>query len=504
VGPQSPVIVGVGQLANKDDDRVLHPLDLIEAAVRAAVDDAGADPLDRVGAVLCPPASIVDDLDVPALLAERLGLAPGLRRQSAYSGSGPQELLAEACDEIAAGRVEAALVAGGIADASVRRALARGEEPPAAPTAPWSQGSGGGRPLDPSRFRAMSAPGEAAAGVLEPVASFAMAESVLAAAAGRSVDQQRVWLGELMAPFTEVAARRPEVAWFPTPRTPEEISTVSPANRLVCGPYTKLMTSFPTVDLAAAVLVTSEELADRLGVPEARRVRPWGAAACHEPLAPSLRPRLDRPPALDAAAARALAAAGIPIEGVDLVDVYSCFPAAVQMGAAALGLPPGGTAATGPLTQTGGLPYFGGPGASYTAHAIACMVEECRARPGAVGLVLGIGGLISGFAAGAYSTAPSGRPWAFDRCTDVEAALEADAVAFDADAEGTATVEAMTVFFRREGPVNAPVFVRWPDGRRSAARPADPGLAAALASTSLVGRPVRLSRQGERSYYEPV
>jgi acetyl-CoA C-acetyltransferase len=498
-----PVIVGVGQLANKDEERMVAPLDLIEAATRAAVDDAGVDLLAHVGAVLCPPSSVmVVDEDVPAALAARLGLAAGIRRQSAYSGAAPQELVAQAAEAIADGRIEAALIAGGIADASVRRARARGLEPPAPPTAPWSQGSAAAAAPATPPPRPRGYAGELAAGVFEPVASFAMAESVLAAAAGRSFDQQRVWLGTVLAPFTAVAARRPDLAWFPVAREPGDLSEVRPDNRLVSGPYTKLMTSFPTVDLAAAILVVSEALADRLGVAQDRRVYPWAAAACHEPHPPSERPRLDQPPAATAAGARVLAAAGVTIDQVDLVDLYSCFPAAVQIGAAALGVPATGLERA-PLTVTGGLPYFGGPGASYTAHAIACMVEECRARPGALGVVFGLGGLISSFAAGIYSTVPGERPWAFDECADVEDELAGRQVTLDLAYEGPGTVEAMTVTHHRDtGPASAPVFVRLPDGSRSAARPADPELAAVVATTNLVGRTVQLHRDGKRVLYE--
>ena len=35
-----PVIVGVGQVANKDPDRIVHPIELIEEAVRRAEADA--------------------------------------------------------------------------------------------------------------------------------------------------------------------------------------------------------------------------------------------------------------------------------------------------------------------------------------------------------------------------------------------------------------------------------------------------------------------------------
>jgi len=73
----------------------------------------------------------------------------------------------------------------------------------------------------------------------------------------------------------------------------------------------------------------------------------------------------------------ALDAAGVGIDDVGLIDLYSCFPSAVQIAAASLGL---SLDEPGRLTVTGGLPDFGGPGNNYTTHAIACLMIAC-ARP---------------------------------------------------------------------------------------------------------------------------
>ncbi|WP_285658805.1 hypothetical protein, partial [Helicobacter bizzozeronii] len=115
-----PVIVGAAQVANKDPERLAHPVDLIEDAVRLAVADAGADPLAHVGLVLSSPLSVFSDDDGGAMVAERLGFHPARCVQTTYSGAGPHKLLAQACRAIAAGETEAALIVGGIADSSVR------------------------------------------------------------------------------------------------------------------------------------------------------------------------------------------------------------------------------------------------------------------------------------------------------------------------------------------------------------------------------------------------
>ena len=250
---------------------------------------------------------------------------------------------------------------GGVGEASVRRARQRGLEPPAPPTSIWSQGSDGagmGERVRGGSFPARSA--EADAGTLLPSSIFALVDSAIAGAEGRGWAEHRRHLAELMVPFTEAAAARPDVAWFPVARTAEEIATPGPSNRFVAEPYTKLMCSFPTVDLAAAVVVCSA----RPRRPPRRRRANVGCTRGRSPRrrSPGLRRTGRRSGARSpcaAAVARALADASVDADAVGVLDLYSCFPAAVELAVDAFGLPADDRR---PLTVTGGLPYFGGPG----------------------------------------------------------------------------------------------------------------------------------------------
>jgi acetyl-CoA C-acetyltransferase len=476
----SPVVAGVAQCANHDPERIVHPVELLAAAASAALADAGIEAR-RVGAVYATPLSIFTEDDAGVLVGDRLGLPPGPRVESSYSGAAPQRLLAEAYRAVAEGSVDAALVVGGIADASVRRARELGIDPPAPPTSMWSQGSGGVRDV---RLRAPSWDGfsaEGASGASLPVHFFALVESSLGG--GLDPAAHRARLGALLAPFTAVAARRPDVAWFPQVRPAGEIATPSDGNRLIAEPYTKLMCSFPTVDLAAAVVVTRGTDAEG-----ARAVRPLALAAARDPHSPSARPVMHRSRALEAAVAAALARAAVDPAAIDLFDLYSCFPAAVQIASAAFGLAEDDGR---PRTVTGGLPYFGGPGASYSLHGLVCMVEELRAGRGALGAVVGLGGMVNDFSVGLYALA-DGAP---DRpVAPVDLGVVGDdPVPLRPSASGPAIVDAMSVLHDRDrGPFAVPVIARLPDGSRVGARAADPTIAADLTGTTLVGREVRL------------
>lgn len=516
-----PVVVGVGQVANKDPDRIVHPVELIVEAARRALADAGADVRPLIGAVYSAPLSVFSEARGADLVAEQLGIGPGERHQSNYSGAGPQHHLARAAAAIADGRLDAALIVGGIADASVRNARRRGLEPPSPPTSVWSQGSDGVG-SDLTRVlggwkRPYSA--EGAAGAEMPSSYFAVLASALAAAAGHDADQHRRWYGELLAPFTAMAATRPDLAWFPEARTPADIATPTDGNRFVAEPFTKLMCSFPTIDLAAAVIVTSVDVADRLGVPGSARVHPWSAASAKEHGPPSERAAMHRAEAYALAARTACEAAGVEPSAIGAFDLYSCFPAAVELGMAAFDIapvavaPPVGdapdahpagdaTANVRPLTLTGGLPYFGGPGASYALHGIACAVERCRATDEVVA-VGALGGFVDDFGVGLYARAVPDRP--FTHADGLRPPESGVVIARTGDE--VAEVIAGTVLHDRDGgPIAAPVIVRLADGSRLGARAASPSIAADVAGTTLVGRRVRVSPglDGQPATWHPV
>ena len=483
---RTPVVVGVGQIANKDPERIVHPTELMCEAVRAAATDAHANVLPQIASVRSAPLSIFGNERGGDMVAELVGIQPGARVQWAYSGAAPQLHMSAACAEIASGAVDAVLLVGGIADASYRNAHRRGIAPPAPPTSVWSQGSEGvGMRRPNGDYKWDTA--EVDAGAEMPSTFFALVESAMGARHHLDRAEHAARLGSLLATFTEVAAQRPELAWFPEPRTALDLNTPSARNRFIAEPYTKLMCSFPTIDLAAAVIVTSTELADQLGVPSAQRVHPWVGVGAKESGAPSTRTRIDDAAALDAAAGHALALAGIEADDVSAFDFYSCFPAAVQLGMRAFGVAADDQR---PRTLTGGLPFFGGPGANYTLHGIACIVEFCRRHSGNVAAMVGLGGMVDDFAVGLYSSETPRRPF-----SAADAPLrKIEPVATAHVATGSGVIEAATVLHDRDdGPVAAPAIVRLADGRRVGARLADPRLAARISGLTLVGRAVTLA-----------
>ena len=94
------------------------------------------------------------------------------------------------------------------------------------------------------------------------------------------------------------------------------------------------------------------------------------------------------------------------------------------------------------LTLTGGLPFFGGAGNNYSAHAIAEAVQRARSDPGSFALVGANGGWMSKYATGIYSTQPA--DWSGESGFEVLDRAE-DAIPLAQQAEGIAVLETYTL-----------------------------------------------------------
>ncbi len=338
----------------------------------------------------------------------------------------------------------------------------------------------------------MNSPGELERGVVMPIQVYPLFESAIRAASGRSVDDHLVHVSELWARFSSVAAGN-EHAWTRQPMSAEQIRTPSADNRLVGLPYTKVMNSNNDVDMGAALIMCSAETAERLGVAADRWVFVHSGADCHEHPFISERDTFARTPAIEVGGRTALALAGATIDDVGLVDLYSCFPSAVQLGAASLGL-----GLDRQLTRTGGLSFAGGPWNNYVMHAIASMVADLRQQHGELGLVWGNGGYATKHSFGVYSTNPPDHGFRSADPQDEIDALPRRVLAAPDEAAGPATVEAYTVMYDREGhPELAIAACLLDDGRRAWGTSIDrDGLIEAMTDGEWVGRRVELDERG--------
>ena len=461
VNPRTPVIVGVGQFTERIDDpdyRGMSAVDLATAAVRAALDDTGAD-VDAVARAIevfaglrqfeiCtpfgkPPLGASDNY--VRSVAQRIGADPARAVLEPIGGNGPQKLVTEFAGAIAAGDYEVVLLLGSEPGSTAkyfsdraRASAATGEE---FDKPDFTEHVGGQLEDRGYGFEQYMSDYTATHGLTGAPVQYGLLDNARRARLGLGVADYRRRMAELFAPFSKVAAKNP-FSSSPVERSVTEIETVTAENRMICDPYPRLLVARDTVNQGAAALVMSVEAARRLGVPEEKWVYVRGHADQTEQ---DLLDRADVSISISAkqAMAEALRVAGIGLDDVATFDLYSCFPFPVFSVCDEFGL-----AADDPrgLTLTGGLPYFGGPGNSYSLHGIAETVDRMRDAPGTFGLVGANGGVMSKYSVGVYSTAPA--DWATDRSKELQQDIAAlPKVAVTRNSDGPGVVETYSVHY---------------------------------------------------------
>ncbi len=496
---RAPILVGAGQLTQRDvePDRAPEPVAMMAATARLAADDAsgGERLLAAVDSLAVVNVFSFPYGNAPRLLAERLGIQPREELYTTIGGNTPQWLVNAAAAKIAAGRSDVVLLAGAETVRSVMRARRQRVR--------LAWGGGDGTPPVVGEDRDGTSPYESAHGLVIPTTIYPLFENAIRARRGWSLEEHARRLGALCSRFADVAADHPH-AWFRDRRSPEEIATVTADNRMIGYPYPKLMNAIIDVDQAAAVITTSAGRARALGIHPSRWVYLWAAADAHDHWFVSERVDYASSPAIRAAGRAALAQAGTDVGAIEHFDLYSCFPSAVQIGRDMLGIPEDDPR---PLTVTGGLAYFGGPGNNYSMHAIATMMDRLRAAPGAKGLVTALGWYITKHAIGIYGTEPPARPFAPTDGAALQRAIDVDpAPALVETPSGRATIETYTVLHDRAGaPVRGIVVGRLEDGRRFLANtPGDRAVLDALVAREAIGRTGTVRRDGDTNVFDPA
>ncbi|MBB6290530.1 acetyl-CoA C-acetyltransferase [Pseudomonas sp. SJZ103] len=452
---RTPVIVGVGEITQrtKDPAQAKEPLKLMEAALRAADKDAGANVLGLLDSLEVIQEFSWPYVDAPGQLAELLRINPTHRHYGPVGGETPVKFIHEAALRILRGDCEVAAVVGAEAQYAVTAATKNGFD------LPWS-------PIDPDarliRGTNYLNPVAVTLGVASPAHVYPFYENAALAAWGQTPAAAAQESSELWARNSVVARDNP-YAWNQQSFSAEEIVTPAMDNRLVAWPYTKRMVANPQVNQGAAILLTSLGRARQLGIPSDRLVHIWCGAAAQEPADYLDRDQYTRAAAQDAVLNGILGLVG-DAGRFGVLELYSCFPIVPKMARRILALAPDST-----VTCTGGLSFFGAPLNNYMTHATATMVRKLRGQPKSLGLLYGQGGYLTKHHAIVLGSLAPQRC----RLTDdysVQSMADASrgptpplALAFT----GRAAIETFTVLYARDGSVvRGVVIARTPEGAR--------------------------------------
>ena len=487
IDPRTPVLIGTGQVVQRAEgiDDARDAVALMGEAITLAAADAGLTSVPNPDAIRVVSLLSWKYGNPAALIAEDLGLTPRETGLSAMGGNTPQTLVNKASREILAGEADLIILTGGEVTRTRARYNKAGKEPN------WRTSSVPATLV--SEDLVMNMPEERERQIVMPIQIYPLFETALRAQAGHGIEEHQKYISELWSRFSQVAAKNP-YAWGQKAYTPEEIRTPSPTNRMVGFPYPKLMNSNNDVDMSAALILCSAAKAEALGVPRDRWIFPQSGSDAHEHPFISNRNHFYDTPAIELAGRRVLELAGLTINDIDIVDLYSCFPSAVQLGAKSLGLD-----INSQLTRTGGLPFAGGPWNNYVMHAIATVVRELRDGVGKTGLVWGNGGYTTKHAFGVYSTEPPKNGFTYDYPQDQIDALPSRQLASSADAAeaGETTIEGYSVMHNREGGIERIIATCiLDDGRRAWGDSTSTDLGRDMCVNEWVGKRVRLDASG--------
>ena len=407
VPDHTPIIVGSAQHSEPlttDQPKLSSPMDLAGIAARGALSDAGgrcqASDVDCIAMVRmfsdtapawrCP---FGGSNNPPGSIAKRLGIRPSKLIYSASAGTQPMELLIELMGDIARGETKMALLAGSEAIGSQRYAQRRNIE------LDWQEHID--LPMDERRqINTIHSPQELAANLYLPMQVYALIENLRAHQRGLDRQQLDASMGQLLSGLSRVAANNPH-AVRQQAYSAEAISSPANNNYELSLPYRKLQVSQDAVNQSAALLITSVGHARKLGIDESKWVSVQAYAYAHD-IALTQRQDIGRSSAMQSVLNAVTEQTGNTAKDFQHIDIYSCFPCAVDAACEVLGLPSDGSV---DLTVTGGLPYFGGPGNNYCTHSMAEMVQQLRQSRGQ-GLVTANGGALSKHAAVVLATEP--------------------------------------------------------------------------------------------------
>ena len=479
--PRTPVCIGAAAVMQRFDDPAegVDAAGLMVQAARAAAADASvAHVLEQVQLVAVAGGSWGYG-NAPRLVAQGIG-SPKARTHMIALGVLQTGLLDRALGAIARGEIDTAVVCGGEAKWRELRGRITGQ------LSPDTDDAGAPAPDEVLRPHGrIISEHEIARRMVDAPTHYALIENARRVADQQSVADHARVVADLWSRFNVIAQANPD-AWNRSPMTPEAIALTTAKNRLIAYPYNKWHVSQLNVDQAAALLFCSVARAEALGVPRDRWVFPHAIVDSNYVVPVSERAVIHRSPGFAHAGARAFALAGVGVDDIAHVDLYSCFPIAVRTQALELGL-----RLDRPLTVTGGMTFGGGPLGNYVVQSTAKMMHVLRDDPASRGLVTGISGMITKQGVSIWSTEPPTAGYRFD---DVSAlvAPEVAVVATVAGVGGDGVVVTFTVNADEAGPSRSIAVIDRGDGTRVIASSDDRALATHLMDVDGIGARVRV------------
>ena len=455
----NPIIVGVAQYTQpKETPQAVDPLNLMVNTGQMALNDVGTDDIkENIDTIYMINIISWSYEDAPGELSKILGIKPVQKVYLPEGGNSPQMIVNRAAKAISSGKSQAILITGGEAQYTASRTSITPRNWPKRKNPKYIEGKlWNGINKFENKYK-----------LIFPSCCYAIFETAIRAASGRSLEEHKRYIGGLFERFAKIASKNPN-SWTKKAYTAEEITTANPENRKINYPYTKRMCSNMFVDQAATLIMTNEKIAEKLKIDKKRWIYLMGCADLNNIHEITRRPQIHDSPASREGSRLALEQAGLTLENINKFDLYSCFPSIVEIMMKEIGIHENDTR---DLTVTGGGPFFGGPMNNYSMHGIVRTINLIRKNPSLKIMVVANGGYNTRQSFGIYGTDPPGKLWGERDDAKVQQSILAQILPEPVEeANGQLTIEAYTFVYDRKGnPRRGIVIGHLENGRRTLA-----------------------------------
>jgi acetyl-CoA C-acetyltransferase len=377
-----PVIVGISCLQQKGDFEDLdEALILMDKATKSAINDSTNKNIVNYINEVRVPKGFWRYRDPGKWVAE----SNNINSAETYVtkiGILQQNLINSACNKIINGEINGSLILGGESRYKMIRASIENEE--------YVE-----TPLDINPDNYIKAPDDLQLDVEEKelglmaVGYYAILESAFRAASNSEINEHNDFLASIYAHFSKIASKNND-GWIGKSLKKSEIINKSKKNPPQAFPYNKYHCTSWNVNQSAAIIICSEAVADKLSVPNEKRVYPLASSENNHMIATLQRPNLIEPIGMRLASEYILKICEKNNLNIDFYDLYSCFPIAIQMFAKSLQLKDINNSSI-----TGAMPFAGGPINSFVLHSTVKLISKIRKQQKGTGIVTGVSGMMT-------------------------------------------------------------------------------------------------------------
>ena len=466
-----PVLIGLGTIQQKGNYNQLdEALILMDKAFKKAIVDCTNNDITKYINEVRVPKGFWRYRDPGKWVAENNKIK-SVKTTVTKVGILQQNLINTACDKIQNGEIKASLILGGESRFKILRSSIENKEYIETPlnTNPDI--------YDKSPEKLQLDIEEKELGSMA-VGYYAILESAFRFMLQNNHDDHSNYLSEIYSGYSKIAAINKD-GWIERSLDKKVIKTESKKNLRQAFPYNKYHCTSWNVNQACAIIICSEDIADKLNIPSDKRVYPLASSENNHMISTLQRPNLIEPAGMHLAAKFIMDICNENNLIPSLYDLYSCFPVAVQMFAKSLKLND-----IKDKTVTGAMPFAGGPLNSYVLHSTAKLIEKLRENNG-VGIVTGVSGMMTKQSYALWSKNPC-IDFRYEDCTKKASEIELPVKLSDKK-NGSGKIIGYTILIK-DNTNKAIIFVDTDDKKRKLITSTNKNIIKEMQNTEWVGK----------------